>query len=108
MEARQQAVDDPPARSGPITSVGPAVAASTVAAVRSAADSSARTTVVPTAITRPPRPRAALTRAAVEAGTRKRSGYGASPRSSEDTPGVEHDRRDVDAGGDRAASRART
>ena len=44
--------------------------------------SSARVTVVPTAITR----RAALTCAAVAAGTLKRSGYGRSPRSSELTP----------------------
>ena len=46
------------------------------------ADSSARTTVVPTAIVRFAR----LTAAAVPAGTRTRSGYGCSPRSSEETP----------------------
>ena len=38
--------------------------------------------MVPTAITRSAR----LTAAAVAAGTRNRSGYGASPRSSDDTP----------------------
>ena len=38
--------------------------------------------MVPTAITRV----AAFAAAAVAAGTRKRSGYGASPRSSDDTP----------------------
>ena len=48
----------------------------------SAADSSARTTVVPTAMTR----LAARTAASVPAGTRKRSGYGRSPRSSDETP----------------------
>ena len=44
--------------------------------------SSARTTVVPTAITR----EASLTASAVAAETLKRSGYGISPRSSEETP----------------------
>jgi hypothetical protein len=42
--------------------------------------------VVPTATTRPPRARASATCAAVAAGTRKRSGCGSSPASSEDTP----------------------
>ena len=37
-------------------------------------------------MTRPPPARAALTSRAVVGGTAKRSGYGASPASSEDTP----------------------
>ncbi len=52
----------------------------------SATVSRARTTVVPTAITRPPLARVALTRAAVVAGTRNGSGVGSSPVSSEPTP----------------------
>ena len=47
---------------------------------------SARATVVPTAITRPPPARVASTWRAVDAGTRNLSGYGASPASSDDTP----------------------
>ena len=52
----------------------------------SATLSSARTTVVPTAMTRPPQPRTAPTSRAVSAGTRKRSGNGGSSRSGEETP----------------------
>ena len=51
-----------------------------------ATDSSARVTVVPTAITRPPASRVALTSRAVASGTRNRSGCGGSPGSWEDTP----------------------
>ena len=51
-----------------------------------AADSRARVTVVPTAITRPPASRVALTSRAVAAGTSNRSGCGGSPASCEDTP----------------------
>ncbi len=46
--------------------------------VASTADSRARTTVVPTAITWPPAARVALTAAAVAGGTAKRSAYGSS------------------------------
>ena len=48
--------------------------------------SSARTTVVPIAITRPPSCRVSLMRSAVVAGTRYHSGYGCSLASSDDTP----------------------
>ena len=51
-----------------------------------AADSIARVAVVPTATTRPPRDRAALTSAAVSAVTSNRSGCGASPASWDETP----------------------
>ena len=52
----------------------------------SATLSSARTTVVPTATTRPPRARASVTRRAVTSGTVYDSTGGASPASVEDTP----------------------
>ena len=45
-----------------------------------------RTTVVPTATTRPPRARVWLTTAAVVSGTSNHSGYGSSPDSSDETP----------------------
>ena len=48
--------------------------------------SSARTTVVPTAITRPPRVDGVDQLARSRAGTRYHSGYGGSSRSSEETP----------------------
>ena len=48
--------------------------------------STARTTVVPTAMTRPPHSRTAFTSLAVSRGTRKRSAYGRSRRSCEETP----------------------
>src|SRR5690606_10283733 len=51
-----------------------------------AADSSARTAVVPTAITRPPRSRVASTRHADSSGTANRSGYGGSCTSADATP----------------------
>ena len=51
-----------------------------------AADSSARVTVVPTAITRPPLSRVSLTSRAVAAGTSNRSACGGSPASWEETP----------------------
>ena len=41
---------------------------------------------MPTATTRPPSSRVALTGAAVDAGTTKRSGYGSSSASSDATP----------------------
>lgn len=49
-------------------------------------DSSARTAVVPTAMTFPPPARAALTSQAVARGTAKRSGYGGSCVSADATP----------------------
>jgi hypothetical protein len=52
----------------------------------SAADSSARTTVVPTAITRRPVALARRTACAVASGTEYHSAYGGSLVSSEDTP----------------------
>jgi hypothetical protein len=52
----------------------------------SAADSSARTTVVPMAMTRPPAARVWFTRSAVVRGTFTRSGYGSSSASREATP----------------------
>src|SRR5581483_3957539 len=50
------------------------------------ADSRARTTVVPTATTRPPQPRTALMTPAVVSGTSNRSAYGGSSCSADDTP----------------------
>jgi len=71
--------------SGPSTSsVQPRLSVTNPSA--SAADSSARVTVVPTAITRPPEQRTSLTSRAVVAGTANRSGCGPSPASCEDTP----------------------
>ena len=52
----------------------------------SATVSSARTTVVPTAITRPPSALALATTRAVTGGTAKRSGYGRSCASGDATP----------------------
>ncbi len=72
-------------RSGSITSpVQPSPAATLPSG--EAAVSSARTTVVPTAITRPPAARVMFTSAAVAAGTSYRSGNGGSWRSGDDTP----------------------
>jgi hypothetical protein len=48
--------------------------------------SSARTTVVPAAITRPPFQRTKLTSRAVAGDTSNGSGYGSSPSSSDETP----------------------
>ena len=72
-------------RSGVITvSVQPRAARTRP--VGSTADSSARTTVVPTATTRPPPARTALTWRAVDSGTSKRSAYGGSSASGDATP----------------------
>ena len=80
-------------RSGPSTSdVQPSVRPS-------AAVSRARTTVVPTASTRPPACLVSFTSRAVWAGTENHSGCGGSCDSWLATPGVQDERRDDDARG---------
>lgn len=72
-------------RSGVTTrSVQPAAARTTPS--RPAADSTARTAVVPTATTRPPPALAALISRADASGTSNRSGYGGSCDSADATP----------------------
>lgn len=81
----QEAVHHPHPRSGVTTrSVQPEAARTTPS--DPAADSTARTAVVPTATTRPPPALAALISRADASGTSNRSGYGGSCDSADATP----------------------
>ena len=95
MPAGEQAVDDAHAALRGDDELGPARAAST-RAVGAATVSSARTTVVPTAITRPPR-RAGVDQPRGRGRDAVALGVGRLAALGRGDPGVEDDRRDRDA-----------
>ena len=83
--AGDQAVDDAWRATRPEDQIRPACRGCTVPS-GSAADSTARVAVVPTAITRPPDARVSSTSRAVVGGTSNGSAAGGSPFSAEETP----------------------